>query len=258
MFPIPVPIAVITALNCAATLWVRGRVGRTEGRISSRNKELQSILRVAHDSQVVHIAGPAYARRVAVAVESIRDSRRLTATRDRHDKRLGIAPYAILLNLGNAAVRRRVGPRDHLRVAPTHRVPGPVAQPYNARSAPEAGASEGERLRIAPRRRLDTGKQKRIDGKCPRIAHDAVLQDPCAGAGGSRRDLRDDLAVAPALDGGDCPTQPRRPAPCEEPKPEPLIVTEVPGAASAGATPVMAAVLIVKGIALDKSPHCCT
>lgn len=46
--------------------------------------------------------------------------------------------------------------------------------------------------------------------------------------------------------------------PCDAPKPEPLIVTQAPGAAIAGATPVIVAVLTVKGIALDKSPDCRT
>jgi hypothetical protein len=46
--------------------------------------------------------------------------------------------------------------------------------------------------------------------------------------------------------------------PCEAPNPEPVIVTWAEGAALDGETLVIVAVLTVKSIALDNSPHCRT
>jgi len=48
------------------------------------------------------------------------------------------------------------------------------------------------------------------------------------------------------------------PLPCAAPKPDPAIVTEVPGTPLAGVTLEIVAVLTLKGTLLDQAPPCCT
>ena len=103
----------------------------------------------------------------------------------------------------------------------------------------------------------DLGYLKRIYREWERIAQDSVLQDQRIPRGRTRCNRGDYLSVSyqfvttPTA----VPTH-TIPLPCVAPKPEPVIVTCVPGRPPAGDTFEISAVFTVKAIKFEDSPFC--